>query len=79
LSKAVAMVVVPGSEGNFGVLPGHALLISTVRRGILDLYSDEQTQISRRLAAEAQYNRMAGGCADAANSFSAEPCPRSPE
>src|SRR6266849_7749077 len=49
LSEAVAMVVVPGSEGNFGVMPGHSLLISTVRPGIIDVYSDEPTQISERI------------------------------
>jgi F-type H+-transporting ATPase subunit epsilon len=49
LSEAVAMVVVPGGEGNFGVLPGHSLLISTVRPGIIDVYSDEQTRISERI------------------------------
>ena len=32
------MVVVPGTEGNFGVLPGHAPLISTVRPGMIDIY-----------------------------------------
>jgi F-type H+-transporting ATPase subunit epsilon len=49
LSEPVAMVVVPGGEGNFGVLPGHALLISTVRPGVIDVYSDEQTRISERI------------------------------
>jgi len=49
LSEAVAMVVVPGGEGNFGVLPGHALLISTVRPGIIDVYADEQTAVSERI------------------------------
>jgi F-type H+-transporting ATPase subunit epsilon len=49
LSEPVAMVVVPGAEGNFGVLPGHALLISTVRPGVIDVYSDEQTRISERI------------------------------
>ena len=49
LSETVAMVVVPGGEGNFGVLPGHSLLISTVRPGVIDVYSDEQTQISERI------------------------------
>jgi F-type H+-transporting ATPase subunit epsilon len=29
---------VPGGEGNFGVLPGHALLISTVRAGLIEIY-----------------------------------------
>ena len=33
LSEAVEMVVVPGTEGNFGVLPGHAPLISSIGRG----------------------------------------------
>ena len=31
------MVVVPGSEGDFGVLHGHAPLISTVRPGVLEV------------------------------------------
>jgi F-type H+-transporting ATPase subunit epsilon len=41
LSEQVHMVIVPGSEGNFGVLPGHALFISTVRPGVIDVYEDE--------------------------------------
>jgi F-type H+-transporting ATPase subunit epsilon len=41
LSEAVGMVIVPGSEGNFGVLPGHALFISTVRPGVIDVYEDK--------------------------------------
>jgi F-type H+-transporting ATPase subunit epsilon len=49
LSEAVAMVVVPGGEGNFGVLPGHALLISTVRPGVIDVYADEQTAVTERI------------------------------
>lgn len=32
------MVVVPGSEGDFGVLHGHAPLISTVRPGVLEVF-----------------------------------------
>ncbi len=38
LSEMVDMVIVPGSEGNFGVLPGHSLLISTLRPGTIDVY-----------------------------------------
>ena len=38
LSEPVDMVVVPGTEGNFGVLPGHALFISTMRPGMIDVY-----------------------------------------
>lgn len=47
LSEAVDMVVVPGTEGNFGVLPGHALFISTVRPGVIDVYEDKN--ISERI------------------------------
>jgi F-type H+-transporting ATPase subunit epsilon len=38
VSTEVEMVVVPGTEGNFGVLPGHAPLISTIRPGTIDIY-----------------------------------------
>lgn len=38
LSDMVEMVVVPGTEGNFGVLPGHSLLISTIRPGTIEVY-----------------------------------------
>ena len=39
-SKEVEMVVVPGTEGNFGVLPGHAPLISTIRPGMIEIYEN---------------------------------------
>jgi F-type H+-transporting ATPase subunit epsilon len=32
------MVVVPGVEGDFGVLPGHAPLVSTVRPGVIAVF-----------------------------------------
>ena len=38
VSTEVDMVVVPGTEGNFGVLPGHSPLISTIRPGTVDIY-----------------------------------------
>jgi F-type H+-transporting ATPase subunit epsilon len=47
LSQMVDMVVVPGSEGNFGVLAGHAPLISTIRPGIIDIY--EGQTVTRRI------------------------------
>jgi F-type H+-transporting ATPase subunit epsilon len=49
LSEDVAMVVVPGGEGNFGVLPGHALFISTVRPGVIDVYGQDQRAVTQRL------------------------------
>jgi F-type H+-transporting ATPase subunit epsilon len=47
VSEMVEMVVVPGTEGNFGVLPGHAPLISSVRPGTIDIY--EGQTVSRRI------------------------------
>ncbi|MEI9986721.1 MAG: ATP synthase F1 subunit epsilon [Aliidongia sp.] len=39
VSEDVDMVVVPGTEGYFGVLPGHAPLISSIRPGTIDVYA----------------------------------------
>ncbi len=47
LSQPVDMVVVPGGDGDFAVLPGHALLMSTVRSGVIDMY--EGDTISTRI------------------------------
>jgi len=46
-SEMVEMVVVPGTEGNFGVLPGHAPLISTIRPGMIEIY--EGQNVTRRI------------------------------
>jgi F-type H+-transporting ATPase subunit epsilon len=46
-SEMVEMVVVPGTEGNFGVLPGHAPLISTIRPGMVEIY--EGQTVTRRI------------------------------
>jgi F-type H+-transporting ATPase subunit epsilon len=40
-SESVHMVVVPGTEGEFGVLEGHAPFMSTVRDGVLKVYRTE--------------------------------------
>ena len=37
LSGAAEQVVVPGAEGDFAVLAGHAPVISTLRPGIVDI------------------------------------------
>ncbi|WP_309661991.1 ATP synthase F1 subunit epsilon [Sphingomonas sp.] len=38
MSEDVYMVVVPGTEGEFGVLAGHAPFMSTLRDGDLAVY-----------------------------------------
>lgn len=44
LNTEADMVVVPGSEGDFGVLPGHSPLISTVRPGVLEVYQGSKAE-----------------------------------
>ena len=41
ISQEVEMVVIPGEDGDFGVLPGHALFASLVRPGLIDIYNDD--------------------------------------
>lgn len=47
ISKPVDMVVVPGAEGDFGVLKGHSPLISTLRLGVIDIH--DEGSISERI------------------------------
>jgi F-type H+-transporting ATPase subunit epsilon len=38
LAKPVDMVVIPGTEGDLGILPGHSKLITGLRGGLVDIY-----------------------------------------
>lgn len=55
-SEDVHMVVVPGTEGEFGVLQGHAPFMSTVTDGALKVYRTEN--------AAPEEIRIAGGFAE---------------
>jgi len=48
-SKPVAMVTVPGGEGDYGVLPGHAPMITTVKAGVIEVFADNTTTASDRI------------------------------
>lgn len=43
-SEDVYMVVVPGTEGEFGVLEGHAPFMSTIRDGAIRVYRSAGAQ-----------------------------------
>lgn len=47
ISRAVEMVVVPGTEGDMGVLPDHAPLIATIRPGVIAVF--ENGQVTERI------------------------------
>ena len=58
LSLEAEMVVVPGEAGDFGVLPGHSPLISTIRNGVIEVTVNGQ--VTERIF-------VAGGFAEVAN------------
>ena len=43
-SESAAMVVVPGGEGDFGVMLGHAPMLSQVRAGTIDIYDGDKVR-----------------------------------
>lgn len=51
-SEDVHMVVVPGSEGDFGVLQGHAPLMSTVRDGNIEIYKTSMNETPETIRVE---------------------------
>jgi F-type H+-transporting ATPase subunit epsilon len=55
-SEEVHMVVVPGTEGEFGVLEGHAPFMSTLRNGDIAIY--------RTAAGEPERIAVEGGFAE---------------
>lgn len=46
-SGEVHMVVVPGSEGDFGVLAGHAPFMSTIRPGAIQVFAEADAAPAR--------------------------------
>ena len=42
VSEPVEMVVVPGSDGQIGALPRHSKVMSTLDRGVVDIYNDSK-------------------------------------
>jgi len=57
ISRDAGMVVAPGIEGLFGVLPRHAPLISTLQRGVVEVH--DNGQVTERIMVD-------GGIADVA-------------
>jgi F-type H+-transporting ATPase subunit epsilon len=48
-NKPVAMVTVPGGEGDYGVLPGHAPMITTVKPGVIEVFSEQNSVATERI------------------------------
>ncbi len=46
MSEEVEQVVVPGTDGDFGVLAGHAPVVSTMRPGRVEIYNGGSEPVS---------------------------------
>lgn len=44
ISGPVKMVTIPGEEGDFGVLAGHASLVASIRPGVVEVVFENETQ-----------------------------------
>jgi F-type H+-transporting ATPase subunit epsilon len=59
LSEPVDMAVIPGSEGDFGVLVDHSLMIATLRPGVIEVWQGEQ--VTERLFVAGGFAEVTGG------------------
>jgi F-type H+-transporting ATPase subunit epsilon len=57
-SEPVEMVVVPGVEGDFGVLPGHAPFVSTLRPGVIAVF--EGGKVVKRIFVASGFAEVTG-------------------
>lgn len=44
ISEQVEMVVIPGAEGDMGILPKHAATVTTLRPGLIDIYKNHKIE-----------------------------------
>lgn len=56
ISGPAKLVVIPGEEGDFGVLPGHSALVATIRAGVVEITMADSDSVQRVF--------IAGGFAD---------------
>ncbi len=62
-SKPVVMATVPGTKGEYGVLVGHAPMITGIVTGVIRIYENEDTVVTSKLFvtggfAEVSHNRF---------------------
>lgn len=57
VSEPVNMAVVPGVEGEMGVMAGHSSFVAALKPGVVQLYAEEDRQPGRKIF-------IAGGFAD---------------
>ena len=61
VSAPVKMAVIPGEEGEFGVLAGHASLVASLRPGVVELYSEQDGEEPRKILIAGGFADVSGG------------------
>ena len=57
MDEPTVMAVIPGEEGDVGVLNGHAPVLTTIRPGVINIYKNDMNTVTDQLF-------LAGGFAD---------------
>lgn len=52
LDEEAILVIVPGSEGEFGVLANHAPLTALLKGGSIKIYNEDQNTLSHEIKVE---------------------------
>jgi F-type H+-transporting ATPase subunit epsilon len=60
IDRAVAMVTVPGSDGAYGVLIGHAPMITTLSPGVVEVYDQNDSAVSERIFVTGGFAEVTG-------------------
>ncbi len=61
VNKAVAMVIVPGAQGRYGVLPDHAPLATEIGAGLVEIYEDNTHAVTSRFFVAGGFCQVAPG------------------
>ena len=69
--RRATMVVLPGAEGQLGILPGHAPLIVLLQPGIVTVEGNGQAEASTAITVERFF--VAGGFAEVAEGINNQP------
>jgi F-type H+-transporting ATPase subunit epsilon len=57
MSDDVTMAIIPGTEGDFGVLANHMPLVATIGTGVVEIYRENMNDVTDKIF-------IAGGVAD---------------
>ena len=49
MDEPAVMVVLPGTDGDIGVLPEHSPLVSTMRAGVVSIYKENKTTVTDQI------------------------------